>query len=255
MRRFWLSAQLSYRALFTWLNPAGYVASRFLSPIFAALLFGTVAEHSGGAVERPVVGGALMAVTAAAVFGVTLAVTNERFYGTLSAWLSSPQGLLASMLGKSVTHAVDGLLSASVTFLASATVFGVAISPEDGFSLLLSALAASIGGVGMGIVLAALAVALRDTFTPANIGQAVLTVVSGAFVPVDRLPAFVRGISSVLPLSHAMDAAMAYLAHGRVDWRALGIECLVGLAWGAVGLVLFARMTGQARRHGTWNLV
>ncbi|MER7583820.1 ABC transporter permease [Kitasatospora sp. NPDC097691] len=255
MGRFWLSARLSYRALFTWLNPAGYVASRFLAPIFTALLFATVARHSGNDVQRPVVGGALMAVAAAALFGVTLAVTNERFYGTLGAWLSSPQGLVSSLLGKSVTHAVDGLLSAAVTFAATATMFGTAISPGDALALLISAVTAAVSGTGLGILLAALAVALRDTFTPANIGQAVLTVVSGAFVPVTHLPAFIQALSPWLPLGHAVDAALVHLERGGFDWSAIGLECLVGLAWGAAGLVMFAWMTARARRQGSWDLV
>ena len=250
MHRFWLSAILSYRALFAWLNPVGYVASRFLAPVSTSLIFATLARHTGNSVERPVIGGALLAVCMAAMFGVTLAVANERFYGTLGAWLSAPQGLVSSVLGKATVHVADGMLSASVTFLTTALVSHLTVAPSRIPILLLAAITAALSGTGMGVLISCLAVVFRDTFTAANVAQAIFVAVSGIFLPTAALPGVVAASSAVLPLHHAITAALS----PRLDLTALALECAVAVLWAVIGFTLFLRATRHSRRTGSWDL-
>src|SRR5713101_2046112 len=95
-RRFFLHAWLSYRGLFTWLNPLGYVSSRLLTPLFLAILFASMTREQGGDAARVALGSGLFAALLSSMTGTTLSVANERRYGTLGAWLASPTRLWVS---------------------------------------------------------------------------------------------------------------------------------------------------------------
>ena len=98
VRRFFVSAWLSYRALFTWLNPYGFVSTMIVFPVVLTLLFGAMGRFAGTGAARPVVGGSLLAAATASLYGLTLAVSNERDFGTLEIRVATPEGLLSSLL-------------------------------------------------------------------------------------------------------------------------------------------------------------
>jgi hypothetical protein len=57
-----------------------------------------------GALVRRLHQGSLLAIASAVLFGLTLAIANERRFGTLRAWLFAPQRILTRTLAKAVPH-------------------------------------------------------------------------------------------------------------------------------------------------------
>src|SRR4051794_5555542 len=108
--RFVQGAVLSYRALFSWLNPVGYLSSRVIRPIGLAITFGALGAHYGVRLGWVVIGAGMLAGAHAVVFGAALSVGNERVYGTLDIWLASPQNKLGALCQRGLPHLVDGVL-------------------------------------------------------------------------------------------------------------------------------------------------
>jgi ABC-2 type transport system permease protein len=254
LRRFLLYAWLSYRALFTWLNPLGYVSSRIMMPVMVTLLFGSIGRHLGTGAARPAVGTAMLAVASATVFGINLAVANERTFGTFGGWLMAPQGLLTGLLGKSLFHLIDAMLGAVLTFGIAALAFSLRVPGSAIPWLLLCAACAALSSAGLGVAVAAVSVRFRDVFTAPNIVSSLLLVGSGAVVAPAALPAHLGAIGTVLPLTHAVRAANAVLAGAGPPVTELGLEAATGIAWGVVGYVLLRWMTIQARRAASYDL-
>ena len=255
LRRFLLSAWLSYRALFIWLNPWGYVSTRILAPILVTLLFSAVGRLTPTGATRPVIGGSLFAIGLACVYGLTLAVANERDFGTLEILAATPEGQMATLLGKALPHALDGILSGCLTLAVVGTVFGVSIPVSFIGPLLLSMLAVALSCSALGMFAAAVAVSTRDTFTTPNLFELLLTLLSGAFIAPERLPLGAEALSAALPLRHGIEAALQTLDGAGISWDMLGMEVAVGAAWGVAGYAFLHWMMARARRHATLSLM
>jgi ABC-2 type transport system permease protein len=78
----------------------------------------------------------------------------------------------------------------------------------------------------------------------------VLLLVSGANVPVDRLPGWLQTIGSGLPLTHGIEAARGVVAGQALaeNARLLLLELAVGLAYAGLGLLLLRAFEFESRR-------
>jgi ABC-2 type transport system permease protein len=75
----------------------------------------------------------------------------------------------------------------------------------------------------------------------------VLLLVSGANVPVDRLPAWLQTIGAGLPLNHGIAAARDLVAGGRLG-RGVVLELAVGVVYAVFGLLLLRVLEFESRR-------
>jgi ABC-2 type transport system permease protein len=253
--RLLLSAWLSYRALFSWLNPAGYVSSRLISPAAVVVLFGLAARHGGGAAVRPALGASLLAVATASLFGVTLSIVNERHFGTLGSWLFAPQGLLLGLAAKALPHCLDALVSGGVTLGVAVAVFGLHLDGPTPLAMLLAGIAAAVSGAGLGALSASVSLAIRDDFTAPNFLRSILMVFSGTLVAAGALPIpDASGVSTFLPLHHAWRAVDTASHGGGIGLTELGAECLVGAVYGGLGYVSLRLIIRRIHRTGSWAL-
>jgi ABC-2 type transport system permease protein len=255
IRRFWLAAWLSYRALFTWLNPWGYISTRIVLPITIALMFGAIGRQAGDSAVEPVVGASMLAVAFATIDGVNLAVANEREFGTLGAWLATPQRLVPSLLAKAVFHVLDALLGAALTLGTAVVVFSLRLPADAIPALAACALVAAASSCGLGLTVAGFSVRFRDVFTAPEIAEALLLVSSGAVVATASLPARLGLAGEVLPLTHAVRAVRAVVSGAPLPLGQLGAELLIGAVWGVFGYAFLRWMTAPARDSATIDLL
>ena len=255
LRRFCLYAWLSYRGLFTWLNPWGYISSRLVMPIMIALLFGSLGRYLGTGAIRPAVGAAMLAIGLAMLYGVNLAVANERTFGTLSGWLLAPQSLLGSLVGKAAIHLLDAMVGAVLTLATAALAFSLKIPPHAVAPLLACGACATLSSGGLGLAVAAISVRFRDVFTAPNIADTLLLVGSGAVVAPSALPAHLGAVGAILPLTHAVQAAHAVLDGAPLPFSQLGLELLVGGLWATAGYIFLRWMMVRARQVAAYDLI
>jgi ABC-2 type transport system permease protein len=114
-------------------------------------------------------------------------------------------------------------------------------------------LVCAISCTGLGLINGALGLRVRENAVLANIIFGLLLIFTGANVPLDQLPGWMRAISEVIPLTHGIEAARL-LGDGAslrsVD-DLIGQELLVGFVYGLVGYGLLRFLEWQSRVHAT----
>jgi ABC-2 type transport system permease protein len=222
-------AILSYRALFTWLNPLGYISSRLIRPIGIAVVFTSLSSYYGTGIGRMLVGASLLAGAGAVIYGAALSVGNERSFGTLGLWLASPQNKLAAACQRALPHVADGFIGGLFTYLGCCLLFGKLPLPLLMFCGLLAI--CLVSAFGFALALSALALVIEDLFLGPNAAELILMVASGTLVAVSNLPGFLRPVSYILPLSHVMNVVDNYLHGQHWDPSMLMGELLVAAGW------------------------
>ncbi|MFF9018211.1 ABC transporter permease [Streptomyces sp. NPDC014870] len=222
-------AALSYRALFTWLNPLGYLSSRVVRPIGMAIAFTSLSSYYGAGTGRMLVGASLLAGAGAVLYGMALAVGNERSFGTLGGWLASPQNKLAAACQRALPHVVDGFVGGLCTYVVCCLLYGTFPLGIAAFCGLLAVGVVTTSGLGLG--LSALALLIEDLFVGPNAAELVLMVLSGTLVPQEHLPGFLHPLSDALPLTHLMKLVAPGTGTGSWDPTQLWAELAVGASW------------------------
>ena len=201
---------IAYRALFNWTTPAMYAGTLLAGPVFQLLFFAYLGRQLGVGDDRfYVVGNAVLAASVACVFGGTMAVANERRYGTLGAVLLSPRSRTAVFLGRALPYAGNGTLIATFTLVAGSLLLGLSLPVTAWPGLALAIVAGSTACAFFGLVLGAIGLRLRDLWLVSNVWATLLLLLTGVNVPAADLPAGMRAVGSVLPITHAVTAARA----------------------------------------------
>lgn len=203
-----VGGMMSYRALFNWTTPSMYIGTLFGSPIFQLLFFVYVGRSLGIADDNFfIVGNAVLAASVAGIFGGTMAVANERRYGTLVNVLLSPRGRAVIFLGRGLPYVLNGILISVVVLLSATLLLDWRLPAGKAAALLLVLLIGSLSCTAFGLVLGSIGLRLRDVFLIANVASAALLFLTGVNVPPSRLPGWVQAVGDWLPLSHAAAAA------------------------------------------------
>ena len=148
MRIYLAEAWLGYHGRFALTSPFGYFAGMFGFPFFLMLFFIYLGKHVGYADPAYIVIGNMLLIPAArrAGRGVTLAIADERQWGTLSVVLGSPAPRLPIFLGRSLIYIADGFVTSLLGLGIAALIFRIDLARVDAGAL---ALERAAGGVLM----------------------------------------------------------------------------------------------------------
>lgn len=254
IQRFALTAVLSYRALFTWLNPSGYIATRIVAPIALTLVFGTVQIASSSDTTRAVIGGSLLAVVVSAVYGVTLGVANERTFGTLTIRATTPSGIQGDLIAKAVPHVLDGYLAGALTIAVAAAALDVQLDSRTIGAIVVAAGAASLSGAGLALLVASVSLWSRDTYTAPNVAEIVVALTSGVFVDPAQLPWGLGQVATLIPAAGAVEVGMQAATGGPLVWTPLLREIALAGVYGACGMFSVRLFARRAQREATHDL-
>ncbi|BCJ60751.1 hypothetical protein Jiend_41730 [Micromonospora endophytica] len=245
---------IAYRALFNWATPAMFVGTLLVGPLFQLLFFAYLGRQLQVADDRfYIVGNAVLAASLACVFGGTMAVSNERRFGTLGHVLLSPRSRTAVFLGRVLPYAGNGLLIAVSTLTAASLLLGLRIplSALPGLLLILAVAALSCGFFGL--ALGAVGLRLRDVWLVSNVAVALLLLLTGVNVPATDLPTGMRVAGQLLPITHAAEAARRLAAGDSLAVAAipLAAEAAVALAYALLAATLLKLFEAESRRHAS----
>ncbi|MGW0119056.1 ABC transporter permease [Streptomyces sp. NPDC003327] len=247
---------LSYRALFNWTTPPMFIGTLLVGPLLQVFFFVCLGRQLGVADDRfHLVGNAVLAASASCVYGGTMAVANERRYGTLGAVLLSPRRRVPLWAGRALPYVLNGLLISAFVLTVAALLLGLPVPAGALPGLGLVLLAAAVGCSAFGIALGALGLRFRDVFLVSNVASSGLLLLTGAAVPRATLPDWMRLTGEVLPLTHAADAARGLAAGGGLDGRLLGAELAVAAGWALVAVALLALFERGSRRRATLDVM
>ena len=185
-------------------------------------------------------------------------VRREQKQGTLEQLYLSPASKFASLVSRvTVTLVWTGALSVGAAALMSAMIGRL---PFENLPLGVFVLIMSLSGTfGTGFAFAALTLRIKEAGqTLANLMQFAFMVFCAPFFPFSALPAWLRIVSQMIPLSYGVDAFRSTLMgypRGFPELAPIGIELIIVTAFGVLmpvlGFWLYQREENVARTKGS----
>jgi ABC-type multidrug transport system permease subunit len=181
------------------------------------------------------------------LLGVSLALLDERDWGTFERLRSIPAPLSVLLVAKLGSRIVVGLVQMMLLFAVGRAAFGISLGPEP-WSLALPTLGIVFAGTAFGLVVAGLARSRESVLPLGSIVIVTMAAVGGCWWPIDLEPRWMRTAALAFPTTWAM-AAYNDLMIRRQGFTAALRPTAVLLAHGAVylaiGLWLFVRREGR----------
>ncbi len=255
LRLFWQGALLSYVALFHWMRPIQYVASKILMPLAQMFFFVYLGTFATSADNRSfyIVGNALQIAAVSGIYGMTMSIGGDRDNGTLGYIFGTPANRLVVFMGRAFMNIMDGALGVVIAFTWGVVLMGLDISNTNLPLLALVILITTISTCGLGLLMGCLALITVNVMFVNNFVYFLLLIFSGANIPLMQMPVWVRSISYALPLTRGIIAAREIVGGaGLIEVAPLLLgELGIGLAYFLVGYILFAVFEVVAKRRGT----
>jgi ABC-2 type transport system permease protein len=255
LRLFWQGALLSYIALFHWMRPIQYLASKIIMPLAEIFFFVYLGTFATGAENAPfyIVGNALQIAALNGTYGMTMSIGGDRDSGTLGYILGSPANRFIVFMGRALMNILDGSFGVVIAFSWGVLLMGLDLSHTSLPALALTIVITTISVCGFGLVLGCLSLITVNVMFINNFVYFLLLIFSGANVRLNEMPAWVQAISSALPLTRGIAAARLLVqgaSLGEVMPLLLG-ELAVGMVYGLLGYLMFAVFEVEAKKRGT----
>ena len=255
VRLFFQGAYLSYVALFAWLQPATYLATKVWGPLVSMLFFVFLGRYATGNDNASfyVIGNAVQAAALSGIFGVTLSIDGARWNGTLPYLFATPANRLTLFIGRAFMHIIDGTLGVVIGFAWGVLLLGLDLSQTNLSALSLTIVITTFSTSGLGLLLGCVGLMTRNVMFVNNTVFFLLLIFAGANLDINTLPMWGQAISQALPLTRGIAAARLIVAGEpflRV-WPLLQVEFLIGALYITMGYVFFRWFEQQAKRRGT----
>lgn len=258
-RLFFQGAVLSYIALFRWMQPATYLASKIAMPLSQILFFSLLGMFATGSNNASfyVIGNAIQMVSVSGIFGVTMSIGGDRWEGTLPYLFGTPANRLAIFVGRAFIHVIDGALGAVIGLAWGALLLGLDLSKTDPLALALTIALATISTSGLGLLMGCISLITLNVMFINNTMYFLLLIFSGANLPLATLPGWMQTISWFLPLTRSIAAARQIIAGSTLAEVAplLAGEALIGAMYIGLGYALFRWFEIESKRRGTLEAV
>jgi ABC-2 type transport system permease protein len=244
----------SYRALFNWISPWVFFPILVVYPLFQILFFAYLGRFAGvESDEFFLIGNMFIATATAGLFGMGHAVANERRSQTLAAILASPASRVALFLGRTLPSIITGFGTAVISFALGALILDVSLSSRELLAVSVAVLASSFACTAMGLCVGALGLRGRNVSLFADTIAGSMLLVSGANVPLERLPEWIQALSSVIPLTHGIEAAREIAGGATVadTGDLLLAETAIGIIYLVAGFALVRVFELESRRSAT----
>ncbi|MBK3569766.1 MULTISPECIES: ABC transporter permease [unclassified Streptomyces] len=246
---------LAYRALFNWATPPLFIGTLLAEPVTQLVFFVYLGRQLGVADDRFfIIGNAVLAASKAGVYGGTMAVGNERRFGTLGNILLSPRSRTVLFLGRALPYAANGVFVALFTLAAGTALFGLDVSLSALPGILAAVLLAALSCAFLGLTLGALGLRLVDIWMVSNIAYALLLILTGVNVPSTALPFWLRTLGRFVPVTHAAEAARAATSGGAVVGP-LAAEAALCLGFAALAALLLRVFERAGRASGALETI
>jgi ABC-2 type transport system permease protein len=242
LRVFFRGGVTSYRALFGWLTPWVAIPMFVVAPLFQLLFFAYLGRTTGVANDRFfVIGNALLAAALPGLLGMGGSISGERATKTLGMLLVSPASRVALFLGRALPAILNGFVVSAFCLACGALILDVHVGSVARLALII--LVCAFSCAALGLCVGALSLRMRSVVPLGWIFVPILLLVSGANVPVARLPDWLQTLGGGLPMRHGIAAARAENIS-----RELGLELTIAVVYAAAGLLLLRFFEYESRR-------
>jgi ABC-2 type transport system permease protein len=256
-RVFWYGGLMSYGMLFNWARPSIYIPTLIGGPTFQLFFFAALGSYATGrSAAYFAIGNAVQVSALAGVFGMTMAIANERWFGTLPAILATPSNRVALFAGRFLPFVANGLLVSLYAFGVGVVFLGVRLAPGSLAVAGLALLATVFSCTAIGALQGAISLRLRDGLFGANLIMMGILLFCGVNIPLSDLPGWMQVIGNILPFTHGLEAVRrAADGAGLGDVGGLiALEALTGVVYAVVAFGLFSFLERSARQNATLDV-
>ena len=251
-------AWVGYHGRFAITSPFGYFAGKFGFPFFLMLFFIYMGKWLGQTDPMYIViGNVLLIPASSGLGGVTLAIGDERQWGTLSYVLGSPAPRAPIFLGRSLFYILDGFVTSLLGLGIAAAIFGLELGRIDFGVLMLCILVLAATSSGLGFLFGSISLVSRDGWLITTSFMSALFILVGVNFPVATLPNVLQPIAYGLPLTRGIMAAR--LAMEGATWSGIGGliggEVLVGAIYVVAGYVCFRLIERRSMSSGMLDAI
>jgi ABC-2 type transport system permease protein len=252
LRTFFVGGLIAYRGLFNWIRPAMYIPTMLGSPLFQLIFFTKLGQYAHAeSRDFYIVGNAVQTCAMSSVYGMTMAIANERWFGTLGPLLASPANRAAVFLGRGVPVLANGLLVSGFSFAAGTVLLGFRPPLHSVPALAAIVVVTTVSCTAFGMLLGSIGLRAKDFFFAANMAYFLMLLFCGVNIPLADLPGWMAAIGRCLPLTHGIAAARQVAAGGSLaDVGGLvGTELGIAAAYAAGSYLLFRVLEHESRRN------
>jgi len=251
VRVFFVGGLLSYRALFNWIRPSIYIPTLLGGPLFQILFFTYLGRYATDQDDQFfLVGNAIQVSALSAVFGMAMAVANERWYGTLGPILATPANRAAIFLGRALPVLANSAFVSAFGFLVGVVLLDFRPGWDAVPALAVVVIASSAGATALGMMIGSIGLRAKDFFFAANMANFLLLLFCGVNVAIEELPGWMEAISRCLPLTHGIMAGRE-IADGATLGDVSGLvwtEIGIAVAYAAAAYIVFRVLERESRR-------
>lgn len=155
-----------------------------------------------------------------AVMGLGRAVAGERQDGSLTRVFLTPTSNVTIICGTLLFYMMLETVRSSVIVFVAMMLFGVAVKGSL-LAVLVMITVYSAGCTGLGMVLSVIAKTQEQYQSIAMLFSLPVMFLSGVFLPIETMPAAIKGIALILPVTYMSDAMRGIIIKG------FGLEMLV----------------------------
>jgi ABC-2 type transport system permease protein len=256
-RIFWYGGLMSYGMLFNWARPSIYIPTLIGGPTFQLFFFAALGSYATN--RSPAyfaIGNAVQVSVLAGVFGMTMAIANERWFGTLPAILASPANRAALFAGRFLPFVANGLLVSLYALVIGIIFLGVRLEPSSLAVVGVALLTTVFSCTAIGALQGAISLRLRDGLFGANLIMMGILLFCGVNIPLAELPTWMQVVGHLLPFTHGLDA-IRQAADG-ADLGQVGgliaLEFVIGIVYAILAFGLFSLLERSARSNATLDV-
>ena len=253
-RIFWNGGRLSYTALFNWARPSIYIPTLLGAPTFQILFFAALGSYATGMdPEFFAIGNAVQVCSMAGIYGMTMAVANERWFGTLPALMASPANRAALFGGRFIPFIVNGFLVSAYGFVLCWIFLGVRFDAATLGVMVLAMIVTAFSCSAIGAVQGGISLRLKDGLFGANLLVFLFLLFCGVNIPLEALPEWMQAVSQVLPFTHGLEAVRQAIDGATLAevGSLIAIEFGIGMAYAFAAFFLFRWLERSSYRNAT----
>jgi ABC-2 type transport system permease protein len=175
------------------------------------------------------------------LLGISLALLDERDWGTFARLRATPTSLSAVLGAKLTARFLVGIVQMALLFAVGRLFFGVSLGPEP-WALALPTVGIVASGAAFGLVVAGLAQSREAVLPLGSIAILTMAAAGGCWWPIDLEPHWMQSVARAFPTFWAMDAFNDLMIRHQTA-SAVTTATLVLFAYAAgylvIGLLLF----------------
>ena len=254
MRNLLTQMYLSYKGLFMWLNVTGYVSNAALRPVLMVVMVVLVGRFGRNfeALGEYIIGLAAYSCAYLILGGVMQSMYYDRGLGTMPLSFATAANRTMLYFSRGVLHMPNGIVTAIMSILAGWLLFDLNVGGTNWLLLAATILVIGVTATTFSLFIGTLSVVFNEWVSLYGFVVGVLFLLTGAIIPVSRLPGLLTEFSFLLPLTNGLFALRGAIEGTSIAdmWPHLLAETGVGALYAIIGLVTFRLFEVYARRSG-----